>query len=285
MKKNVKIRSTNRKKNIFQFCVTVLVATVLFTGSVTAQVAETNPEIQKVKIKIVKVFENGEVTVSEKIIDNANGEMNDLLKKLDDGNENENSSKVVKKKIVVLKTTGEEGLSADNLFEESGFDFKSCNLPPHCKNYLKKHCKDFDKCPKDSTKNCCKKILQNCDTAKCKIIECYAMCMEKCGTGKKSKIQSSKESEENLPALSFERFEIFPNPNNGNINLNFSLKEKQPVLISIKDIAGKMVFKQKIKDFEGEYNVQINLGNVNPGIYFLNIEQKKQIVTKKFVVE
>lgn len=70
-----------------------------------------------------------------------------------------------------------------------------------------------------------------------------------------------------------ERINIYPNPAKDIININ-GIKAKS--IISISDINGRKVFEKNIESSENE---TINIENLFPGVYFLNIENK--IITEK----
>lgn len=64
-----------------------------------------------------------------------------------------------------------------------------------------------------------------------------------------------------------------PNPNNGAFNLSFTLKEKGTVTINIFDINGSLVYSETMKDFEGNYNKEIDISAKGTGPFFLQIIQ------------
>lgn len=73
----------------------------------------------------------------------------------------------------------------------------------------------------------------------------------------------------NFPSVkelnSLHKIEIFPNPGNGIININSENKFSD---ISISDMTGRIILNQKINN---ENNIQLNLPEINSGIYFINI--------------
>ena len=77
----------------------------------------------------------------------------------------------------------------------------------------------------------------------------------------------------------------FPNPNNGKFNLKFTLEQQKEVAVKVVDILGKEVYKEKLIDFNGKYDNEINLLGIEKGIYILQIIQKKKALTKKILIE
>ena len=77
----------------------------------------------------------------------------------------------------------------------------------------------------------------------------------------------------------------YPNPNNGKFNLKFMLDQKEEVTVKVIDILGKEVYKEKILDFNGTYDNQIDLTGKEKGIYILQIIQKRKALTRKILIE
>ena len=51
------------------------------------------------------------------------------------------------------------------------------------------------------------------------------------------------------------------------------------------DILGKEVYKEKILDFTGSYENEINLSGKEKGVYILQVNQKKKALTRKILIE
>jgi len=75
-------------------------------------------------------------------------------------------------------------------------------------------------------------------------------------------------------------FKLYPNPSKGNFRLEFSEKQNGLIMLDIKDMNGKTVFKN-------EYESQVNSINVNlpAGLYLLNIETREISFTQKIIIE
>lgn len=78
-------------------------------------------------------------------------------------------------------------------------------------------------------------------------------------------------------------FSVFPNPNNGEFTVKFN-GALGNVDLQVFDIRGRSVFNNSY-DSAGEFNQTINLGNVQSGMYLLNVNTDAGKVTKKLIVE
>ncbi|MFC2086354.1 T9SS type A sorting domain-containing protein [Bacteroidota bacterium] len=79
---------------------------------------------------------------------------------------------------------------------------------------------------------------------------------------------------------------IYPNPASGDVKLNYILISRAFVSISIVDITGKEILQIVSEDQkEGNYSVNINLGNIEAGIYFCKFNINNIISLKKIVIQ
>lgn len=91
------------------------------------------------------------------------------------------------------------------------------------------------------------------------------------------------------PVLSTNSFElnnslsIYPNPNNGEFTVKFS-GAKDDVTLEVYDVRGRSVL-SKAYNANGDFNQTINLGNVQSGLYLLNINNGGQTITKKILID
>jgi hypothetical protein len=99
------------------------------------------------------------------------------------------------------------------------------------------------------------------------------------GECKKAGIKTSPEK------LVIEDMNCMPNPSNGKFNLKFSSPDKSDADITVKDINGKVVYSESVKNFDGKYDKEISLGDTAKGIYFVTITQGAKATTRKLVVE
>ena len=89
--------------------------------------------------------------------------------------------------------------------------------------------------------------------------------------------------------LSIDEFElnnlsIYPNPNNGEFNVKFnSISEN--VSLQVFDIRGRSVYNKSYANSSSSFNEAINLGNVQSGMYLLNVNDGERTITKKIIVD
>ncbi len=80
---------------------------------------------------------------------------------------------------------------------------------------------------------------------------------------------------------------IYPNPTNSCATLNFNGNNNEKVKVSVVDIFGRVIEESgsiTLDDTIGTYIINKN-GNIEKGIYMINIEANNQRVTKKLIVE
>lgn len=78
-------------------------------------------------------------------------------------------------------------------------------------------------------------------------------------------------------------FSVYPNPNKGIFNVKFNSSSNN-VGIEVYDIRGRSVFSNSYSN-SGTFNESIDLGNVQSGMYLLNVNDGSRTVTKKIIVE
>ncbi len=78
-------------------------------------------------------------------------------------------------------------------------------------------------------------------------------------------------------------FVLYPNPNNGSMNLMYQLKTVQKAVLSIYDVTGKLIFK---KELNANYTrMEIDLKEIKEGMYYYKIENADIILkTDKLII-
>ena len=74
-------------------------------------------------------------------------------------------------------------------------------------------------------------------------------------------------------ALFVESFNVFPNPNQGQFNIDLVLNQSQDITIRVVNMIGQKIFESK-KQAIKNLNLPIQLSNINAGIYYVEIESK-----------
>ncbi len=77
---------------------------------------------------------------------------------------------------------------------------------------------------------------------------------------------------------------IFPNPSNGNLNIQLNGAEGA-LLIKVFNEKGAEVFQEKKNDFSGYLKEAINLTDLPKGMYYLKAIQKDQVSTEKIIIQ
>ncbi len=79
---------------------------------------------------------------------------------------------------------------------------------------------------------------------------------------------------------------IYPNPTRGMVTLAYSIRSQGTVRLEVHDILGRRVA-DPLNEFQapGEYEYQLNLGDLEPGIYFCYLIMANERVTFKLEVE
>ncbi|HRG69909.1 MAG TPA: T9SS type A sorting domain-containing protein, partial [Saprospiraceae bacterium] len=99
------------------------------------------------------------------------------------------------------------------------------------------------------------------------------------GEVKEQVIRSEKQQ-----SLNVEYLTSSPNPSNGQMKINFS-GLKVPTVIQVLDLNGKEVYSEKLDEFDGSYNKEIDIKNEAKGTLILKIKQGDKVITQKIIVE
>lgn len=85
-----------------------------------------------------------------------------------------------------------------------------------------------------------------------------------------------------ISTLDFNNLQIFPNPANANLTVNFELDNTQNIDITVYTVTGNKVATQNFN--ANSVSTTFNTSNFNEGVYILKIETEKGVKTQKFVV-
>lgn len=80
-------------------------------------------------------------------------------------------------------------------------------------------------------------------------------------------------------------YNVYPNPANNVLNIDFSSDNKDIVTIKIIDIIGRVVFQLNDKKSTSVYHRQISLNSIEKGVYFAIIESNGKIYSQKIVIQ
>lgn len=79
-------------------------------------------------------------------------------------------------------------------------------------------------------------------------------------------------------------FKIYPNPNNGAFNVQFSSDSSNDIKIGVHDIRGRQIFDKSYQN-TGLFSQSLELNNVQAGVYLVTVQDGDRKEVKKIVVE
>lgn len=80
-------------------------------------------------------------------------------------------------------------------------------------------------------------------------------------------------------------FAVYPNPNKGVFKVHFDIKNRNKLVLELKSILGKSVYKEEINN-SGMINKSLDLSYLRKGIYFISItDDSNSISTKKITIQ
>lgn len=79
-------------------------------------------------------------------------------------------------------------------------------------------------------------------------------------------------------------YNLYPNPNTGEFNLNISSLQNQDIAVNIVDMEGKTVYSDQLK-VKGEINKMYDFTGYAKGVYFMRIITTKEVFNEKIIVE
>jgi len=84
--------------------------------------------------------------------------------------------------------------------------------------------------------------------------------------------------------LSINDLKIFPNPSDGELNIEASTIPDQPVEISVTSLPGQVLLRQKtMADNRGVVFEKLNLKNLAPGSYFITLQDNNSMATRLYI--
>jgi hypothetical protein len=87
--------------------------------------------------------------------------------------------------------------------------------------------------------------------------------------------------------LNGEKFivKVAPNPVSERLNVTFESNEQFNAQIIVSDLAGRQISAQKVNILRGGNNVDVNMSNINSGIYFIQLRQGNRLLFTEKVVK
>lgn len=78
---------------------------------------------------------------------------------------------------------------------------------------------------------------------------------------------------------------VFPNPNSGKFTVQLSTISESNVQVAIQDMLGQVVYNKTLENLLGNHNEDVDLSNLEKGIYMLTVEAKGQRFNKRIAVQ
>lgn len=82
----------------------------------------------------------------------------------------------------------------------------------------------------------------------------------------------------------FQDFAIYPNPNNGNFTVMFNTVSSENVNVDVYDMRGRQIYKNEFTN-SGAFNQNINLDNVQAGVYLVLVTNGESKIVKRIIIE
>lgn len=93
-----------------------------------------------------------------------------------------------------------------------------------------------------------------------------------------------KNNQEDNEILNIEDVTFYPNPTESRFSIAFNTVEKGTIEIEVKDIQGKEILKKDYDHNGGEFKQELELIDVDPGMYIFNVKQNGKTFTHKLMV-
>lgn len=78
---------------------------------------------------------------------------------------------------------------------------------------------------------------------------------------------------------------VYPNPNNGQFNINFTMENAADIKISAYNLVGQQVFERTIENFSGAYTQEMDMSGLAKGVYTIHFETGTTKINRKVVVQ
>jgi PKD repeat protein len=80
-------------------------------------------------------------------------------------------------------------------------------------------------------------------------------------------------------------FSLYPNPSNGQFNIEFEITSPKNLSIVVEDVIGKKVLDIPLSQVHGKINQNINLSYISKGLYYVGINVDEKLIRKKMIIE
>jgi hypothetical protein len=84
---------------------------------------------------------------------------------------------------------------------------------------------------------------------------------------------------------SIDKLSAAPNPFTNSTKITFTTTSSSSIILSVKNILGKTVFKKTYQTKLGKNSIPFYKNNLSTGMYIYSIQDKKKIISKRFVIK
>ena len=117
----------------------------------------------------------------------------------------------------------------------------------------------------------------------------YSLDPTSCMTGEDAEVEDYTvevlDATASIKDVSFEGFNLYPNPSNGNFNLQFETASTAPVKLQLFDLTGRLVREMQFSNVAARFSESISFKNTAKGLYLLKIKNGSKQTTRKLVIE
>jgi len=85
-------------------------------------------------------------------------------------------------------------------------------------------------------------------------------------------------------SFGLDNFAIYPNPNNGNFNIQFNSNSGNEISVEVHDIRGRSIYNKSYTN-NGLFNESLQLNNAQAGVYLVTVQDGSKKEVKKIVVQ
>jgi len=89
----------------------------------------------------------------------------------------------------------------------------------------------------------------------------------------------------NISNININDLNIYPNPTDDLINIEFSSLNNKKIIITIDNTLGQEVFKQEFLNYQGNFSQKFNVSKLSQGVYYVNINTQQSITTKMITIK
>ena len=85
-------------------------------------------------------------------------------------------------------------------------------------------------------------------------------------------------------SFGLDNFTLYPNPNNGNFNIQFNSNSGNDINVNVHDIRGRAIYSKSYTN-NGLFNENLQLSNVQSGVYLVTVQDGSRKEIKKIIVQ